>query len=301
MMRPPPKRQTLAELRTLQRLAGAVIMRPLAPDWRMQRRWIDQRDMRVVAGEFIKPNDRLTSFERIEIYNRQYWFRMIDCMYEDCPGLRFVLGRLRFNKLIKAYLIQHPSRSFTLRNLIGALPEFLEHNPQLVEPHFDLALDMARFEWAQVVAFDGPARPRLSVDQLLGKDPAKLRVSLQPYLTLLDLRYPLDDFLIQLKKTGLRGEASNAMTDTQSRDRPRRRRSVRRPRRQTVFVVVHRFDNSLFYKRLDPRAYRILLALSRGFTLERALNKAYGPDANADEIKKWFATWSELGWFCKLQ
>jgi hypothetical protein len=265
----------------------------------MQRRWTDDRDMRVVANEFIKPNDRLSSFERIEIYNRQYWFRMIDCMYEDCPGLLAVLGRPRFNKLIKQYLIDHPSRSFTLRNLISHLPQFIEHNPHLVAPHFDLALDMARFEWAQVVAFDGPARPTLTVDQLLGKDPAKLRVALQPYLTLLDLRYPLDDFLIRLKKTGLRGEASNAMSESDNRDHPRRKRIPRRPRRQSVFVVVHRHDNSLYYKRLDPRAYRILLALSHGQTLQRALTKSFGPDADPDLVKQWFTTWSELGWLCK--
>jgi hypothetical protein len=282
-------------------LAGAVIMRPLARDWRMQRRWTDQRDMRVVAGEFIKPNDRLTSFERIEIYNRQYWFRLIDCMYEDCPGLRFVLGKNKFNKLIKAYLIDHPSRSFTLRNLCSRLPEFIERNPQLVSPHFDLALDMARFEWAQVVAFDGPALPPITVDQLLGKDPVKLHLALQPYLTLLDLRYPLDDFLIQMKKTGLRGEASNAMSESGGRKQSRKRRPPRRPRRQSVFVVVHRHDNSLYYKRLDPRAYRILLALHHGFTLQRALTKAFGPDVDSNVIKEWFATWTELGWFCKAK
>lgn len=301
MIRTPKKRQTLSELRGLQRLAGAVIMRPLARDWRMQRRWIDQRDMRVVTEEFIKPNDRLSSFERIEIYNRQYWFRLIDCIYEDCPGLRFVLGRTKFNNLVKAYLTTHPSRSYSLRNLSARLPEFIENNPQLVTPHFDLALDMARFEWAQVVAFDGPARPPVTVDQLLGKDPAKLRLSLQPYITLLDLRYPLDEFLIQMKKTGLRGEASNAISESAGSNRTRKRRSLRRPKRHSVFVVVHRHDNGLYYKRLDPRAYRILLALQHGLTLQKALSKASGPNITSDLIKKWFATWTRLGWFCKAE
>ena len=36
--------------------------------------------MRAAASEFIKPNDRLSSFERLEIYNRQYWFRLLDCL-----------------------------------------------------------------------------------------------------------------------------------------------------------------------------------------------------------------------------
>ena len=83
----------------------------------MQRRWIDNRDMRIVAGEFIKPNDRLTSLERIEIYNKQYWFRLIDCLYDDYPGLLGVLGKRRFNAMGRAYLEAHPSRSYTLRNL----------------------------------------------------------------------------------------------------------------------------------------------------------------------------------------
>ena len=51
---------------------------------------------------------------------------------------------------------------------------------------------MATFEWAQVEAFDGLAMPRLTVDDLLGQDPARfLRLGVQPYLSVLDLRYPL--------------------------------------------------------------------------------------------------------------
>ena len=49
--------------------------------------------MAEVAAEFIKPNDRLTSFERLEIYNRMYWFRLIDCVRDDCPGLRAAARR----------------------------------------------------------------------------------------------------------------------------------------------------------------------------------------------------------------
>lgn len=113
---PTKKKQTLAELRQLQRLAGAVIMRPLSRQWRMQKTWVDDRDMREVTSEFIKPNDRLSSFERIEIYNKQYWFRLIDSFYDDFPGLRAILGRLKFNRLAKEYIAAHPSTSYTMRN-----------------------------------------------------------------------------------------------------------------------------------------------------------------------------------------
>ena len=51
-------------------MAGAIF-RPLNARWRMQRQSEDGRNLRVEAAEFIRPNDRLSSFERLEIYNRQ--------------------------------------------------------------------------------------------------------------------------------------------------------------------------------------------------------------------------------------
>jgi hypothetical protein len=293
----PAKRQTLAELRALQRLAGGVIMNPLARDWRMQRRWIDDRDMREVTAEFIKPNDRLTSFERIEIYNRQYWFRLIDSCYDDFPGLRAVLGRLKFNRLMIAYIIKHPSRSYTMRNLGKHLPSFIERHPELAAPRFDLAIDMARFEWAQVEAFDGPAKPVVTVDDLLGKDPSKIRLGIQPFITALQLRYPLDDYVLQLKKDGLRGEASNAVDEASQFRKQKRQKPI--PRRRLTYVVVHRHDNALYYKRLDEPGYHLIQALAAGKTITQAIAKAFTADADPATVQRIFTTWSALGWFCK--
>ena len=61
-------------------------MTPLTPNERMRRLAPDGRPMRRVAAGFIKPNDRLTSFERLEIYNRQYWFRILSGFAEALPG-----------------------------------------------------------------------------------------------------------------------------------------------------------------------------------------------------------------------
>ena len=115
-------------------MAGAV-MRPLGRGDAMKSKWVDGRPMKKVAGDFIKPNDRLTSFERLEIYNRQYWFRLKDCFYEDYPGLRAILGDRRFERLACAYLERHPSQSFTLRNLGRQLVEFLEAEPRWIAPY----------------------------------------------------------------------------------------------------------------------------------------------------------------------
>src|SRR6267154_1513091 len=103
-------RQTHSQLVNLYRQAAGAIMRKLDDNGQMQKTWTDGRQTADVVAEFIKPNARLTSFQRIEIYNRQYWFRLIDILYEDYPGLLGVLGQKRFSRVVEEYLDRYPSR-----------------------------------------------------------------------------------------------------------------------------------------------------------------------------------------------
>ncbi|HWE03798.1 MAG TPA: DNA-binding domain-containing protein [Tepidisphaeraceae bacterium] len=301
------RRQTEAELRDLQRLAFACISQPLGPGNATLTHFRDGRTMQEVAAGFIKPNDRLTSLDRIAIYNRQYWFRLMDCLWDDYPGLRALLGLRRFEKLRIAYLIEHPSKSFTMRNLGNHLVDFLEKHPELTAPLETMCLDMARFEWAQVVGFDGQEKKPLTVDDLLGQDPAMLRLSLQPYLTLLEMDYPLDDFVIAVKKrdASMRSEASNAVETDRVEKKPRRSRP---PKAGKTFVAVHRHQNDLYYKRLEKPQYQILKALGEGETLTDACAAAIVGDGETDSsenppwlfnLQTWFRSWAELGWFCR--
>ena len=116
------------KLLNLQRRMARAVMTPLTRSERMRAVAPDGRSMRAVAIQIIKPNDRLTSFERLEIYNRQYWFRVLSGFAEDFPGLRAVLGGRRFDAMAKAYLMDCPSQSFTLRNLRFAPGELAAKN-----------------------------------------------------------------------------------------------------------------------------------------------------------------------------
>src|ERR1700724_4618994 len=155
------------ELLKLQQAMASALFRPLTDDWNMQGRGNDGRPMEQFAAEFIKPNDRLSSFDRLEIYNRQYWFRILDCLYDDYPGLLAVVGEEQFLKLATAYLTKYQSDSYTLRDLGNRLDQFLQEEPHWSTPREALALDMVRFEWAQVVAFDGPSKPMVTPDDLI--------------------------------------------------------------------------------------------------------------------------------------
>ncbi len=261
-------------------------------------RWRDGRPMTEVAAEFIKPNDRLTSFERLQIYARCYWYRLIECAHDDCPGLRAALGERRFATLIRAYLARYPSRSFSLRDLCERLPGFIAEEPRWTAPHTGLAVAIARFEWAQTIAFDSAALPPVSPNDILATSPAKLRLALQPHISLLALDWPVDDFVIAVKKReALRTEASNAVGESR---KTRSLRRVQRPRRRRVFIVVHRHDNRLYYKRVPSPAFAVLEAIAAGKSLAHAI-AAGGPQISAREVREWFATWTELGWFCRRE
>jgi hypothetical protein len=287
---------TPANLLAFQRTLKDALIRPLARGDRTQKQWIDGRPMEEFAAEFVKSNDRLTALERLQIYNRMYWFRLIDSFHDDNPGLRAALGSRRFTKLAEAYLTKYPSSSFTLRNLCSRLELFLRSDRSWTTPRTALAIDITRFEWAQTVAFDEPGRPVLTGAELAATPAEKLRLGLQPYITLLALDHPVDDYVIAVKRRdALRSAASNATTSARARATTRR---IPLPGRERVYLAVHRLNNQLYYKRLDAPAFKILTALRDGQPLARAVTAA-GRSAKPDDIREWFAMWMQLGWFCR--
>jgi Putative DNA-binding domain len=287
-------------LLTLQRKMARAVMTPLTPSERMRPVTANGRPMRALAAEFIKPNDRLTSFERLEIYNRQYWFRVLSGLGEDFPGLRAVLGESRFDSMAKAYLSACPSRSFTLRNLGSRLEGWLRKHPSWAGSRQKLAIDMVRLEWADIEAFDGKAEPALKPEDLAGVRPSKLRLRLQPYIQLLDLRYPVDNLLLEVRDDGDTDFASNAFSERRKR---RRVQAVARLEASRVFLAVHRLDLSVYFRRLQREEFIILSKLRKGETVNRAIESAFRESSikvadRPSHVQHWFHTWAALGWFC---
>jgi hypothetical protein len=287
-------RAQTASLAEFQRAISGALFRPLKADEDMQSA------NAAVAERFVKPNDHLTAFERLQIYNQQYWWRLLGTFGEDFRGLRAALGERQFDRLAIAYLEACGSRSWNLRNLGSQLVTFLEQHPELTKPRTELALDIARVEWARVLAFDDPEKPVLTARQIAKASPNGLRLGLQPYISLLALHHPIDEMMRTLKRTAI-AAVSNAVSATHTR---RRKIVTVRRSRHPIHLAVHRLDYSVYYKRLDPEAYHLLVALRSGATLDEACATAFAdshepPEQSAARIQEWFARWMEFGWFCK--
>ena len=287
------------KLAQLQHQVARAVMTPLTPSERMRRVAADGRSPASVAKKIIKPNDRLTSFERLEIYNRQYWFRILDALSDDFPGLRAVLGDRRFDKLARHYLTDCPSRSFTMRDLGSQLQSWLRKHPEYAPGRVQLALDMVRLEWAEIEVFDAAALAPLTAAALAGIDAAKLRLRLQPYIRLLDLQYPVDDLLLAVKHDAPAEIASNAVEE---RHRRKKVSAVARLKPAPIYLAVHRIDNTVYFRRLEWEEFLILDNLRRGRTLEQAITAAFRKRSAqakniAEDVSSWFQNWSSLGWF----
>jgi len=287
----------------LQRAVFDVVRQPLTEDERMREQMLDGRSTKAIAEEIVKPNDRLTSVERLEIYNRVYWFRLLSSLADDFPGLREVIGQEAFDKVLLGYLTEMPSVSYTLRDLGSRLESWLRGHPELIASNERMALDMVRIEWADIEAFDAAEYPILSQAELagLGEDPV---FHLQPYLQLLDLAYPVDELLLKIRETEEPETdiSSNVVMMDHSDSAPRKRLPL--PKSKKVFLAVHRQENTVYFKRLKPEGFALLRAIQQGQPLSQAIETSVNWSGKKlervmEQLHDWFANWSQLGWFCR--
>ena len=106
---------------------------------------------------------------------------------------------------------------------------------------------------------------------------------------------------------------AQAHGDRRGEQRRRRHAHAPQPNGHACARAARRFTSrcigvnfSVYYKRLDPEAYRLLLALRDGATLEDACATAFAgskelPEKSAARIQEWFARWMEFGWFCRRE
>ncbi|MGO4879271.1 MAG: putative DNA-binding domain-containing protein [Bryobacteraceae bacterium] len=279
-------------LLALQKRMAADLMRPLAAG--------DRLDPETEAA-YIKPNERLTSRDRLEIYSRSYWYRLLDSLYEDFPGLRAVIGQRAFSRLIRDYLADLPSASWTLRNLGSRMEEWLRRNPSHAGDRLAAALDMIRLEWAHIEAFDEKADAVLGPEDLIELGPG-MRIGVQPYVRLIELRYPVDDLRVKVNAAQEgHGTASNAVLKRKAGGLARR---IGRMSAEHIFLAVHRHDDMVYYRRLDADEFRLLAALRKGLPVGQAMESALEDSPLPVEelrhrVEGWFAAWAEMGWLCR--
>jgi hypothetical protein len=214
-----------------------------------------------------------------------------------------VVGSRIFEAISIGYLTEHPSRSFSMRNLGSKLPDWIRAHPRIAGRRHRLAADVARIEWAFVEAFDNAGHTPLTLAQI-GELTGESLLGLQPHLRLLALENAADELVLSLhdQQRRERSEAGKEH-DSEDADAPTPPAKLPRMRRRPTWVAVHRVDNVVYYRRLKREEYRTLAALRQGRPLGEALEAGFGGSVMPEQkrpgsVQEWFAHWAELGWVC---
>jgi hypothetical protein len=281
----------MSALLEFQRTLARAVMQPMSTRNGLKR-GTGERDPRAAIA-LVKPNSRLTSQERLEIYCRSYWSRVLDVLADDFRGVRAVVGAKAFDDLRRDYLAECPSESWTLRNLGRRLPEWIERHPALFGSRHRIALDMARLEWAEIESFDSAEHAPLGSAEIAALAPESV-LRLQPHLRLMEAAYEVDSLVLEIRAALERRGGKARALSTRRIDRARAT--------APIYLAIHRVDLVVHFKRLDAEMYRLLAAISQGASLGEAIERAYAASTlSEDECRRHaqesFALFASLGWF----
>lgn len=277
------------DLKRTQRWMQAVIMHPggieaamLNPNARVHMD-VDPDDIETVVTR----SKSLTAAERLGIYGRSYFARLMECLQAEFAVLRQALGDELFDMFTLAYLTNCPSRSFTLADLGGGFPGFLEstrpeqaHDEEEQWP--DFIVDLARLERTFGEVFDGPGvegQQLLSAGRLrelsLNRH-AQVRLTPVVCLRLLSFQYPVHAYFDSVR----RGQEPNV------------------PLPAETFLAVNRRNYVVTMLELSASQHELLNSLVDGETVGTSLQRASASSpAQQEELVNCLEQWSEQGFF----
>jgi hypothetical protein len=230
-----------------------------------------------LAESEIRSTPNLEATERLELYHRQYWFRLLDTIGEDFPALKHLLGEDTFWRLIEAYLEHVPSRSYNMRRLGSGLADFIGRNHGLAGAYPVHAVELARLEYALCDIFDAAAFPPVAAEAL-----AATMLALQPHVRLFGFHTPADD----IWRSDKNAEIPAQLLATH----------------ETALcygVAVFRNRSRLEVRSIPLKAFAVLNIINQTGSLEDALELLDPNQTDAAEVAGWFRDWTELGWLCE--
>jgi hypothetical protein len=300
-------RHTLDEL---QRWLQAVVTHPGGVTAGIEA--AEARDQIAIAPRQVERvvtrSQALTAIERLEIYNRAYFARLLECLREEYSVLAAALGSELFDSFAIGYLEAHPSQSYTLSRLGEKFPEFLAQTRPtvggtLVTPSASRAvansdetadwpefmIDLARLERTINEVFDGPGsegRPLLDGARLSAFSPERwpeTRLVCVACLRLMRLSHPVSEYFAAIR----RGEKPPI------------------PDPAPAHLAVTRRDYRVLRYPLELAQHELLRVLLDGEPVGKAIERAAAvsplTDAQlAGALREWFRFWTAEGFFCDV-
>ena len=221
------------------------------------------------ADALLRSTPEVGARERLSLYHRQYWWRLLDSLAEDFPRVRELLGADAFRAALERYLRARPPASWTLRHLGAGFAGFLRDDPDTSPPLRPWAAALAAHEYAHMQVFEAAALPAPA-----DADLATRPLTLQPGVALVAVDRPISRLL-----------RPGASRRPETPDTPRRE----------LHVVWRTGGHALHARRESVSFLPLLLSLRRGGPLAEIIANTR-PLPRAAFIQAAFARWRALGW-----
>lgn len=224
------------------------------------------------ADALLRSTDLVPARERLGLYHRQYWFRLIDSLAEDFPRVRGLLGGEACMAAIERHLLARPPACWTLRHLGADFAGFLRADASIPEDLRPWAGALADYDYAHMRVFEAATLPAPADADLSTRS-----LALQPTVVLVPVERPISRLL---------GENTAHPPQAVAR--------ASAPRRE--LHIVWRDSGHVTRVRREPLALLPLLqSLRRGGPLAAVL-RASRPLPRPEIITSAFARWRALGW-----
>lgn len=171
-------------LKSTQEWFGKIISFPLKEHSTISEISPSGKNIVEEAAIKIRPSPTLKPYERLQIYNQQYWWRLLNAMQDSYPFAVRLFGYTDFNESIATpYLIAHPPYHWSLDALGKKLPQWISSSYHSNDKQ--LIYDAAVLDLAYLSLFFKPLLPVLAEDQFDGT------IYLQPHVIFLEFPYDL--------------------------------------------------------------------------------------------------------------
>ncbi|MNK02267.1 hypothetical protein D3C87_200870 [compost metagenome] len=161
------------------------------------------------AQELVKGDENVSRETRIGIYAMGYMLRLLECMQADLPSLYAFWGPSLFDLFGKAYILQHPSQSYSLYDLTAGFADFLDRTrppDELIDREnsvqYAIPAELVRMERARLAAILSKGTEGIETVSSLGFfsffSGEQTSFQAHPALQLLVQKMPLVDLYRQL-------------------------------------------------------------------------------------------------------
>ncbi len=243
------------------------------------------------ASHVIADGRGLDALTRLEIYHYAYHARLIECLADDYPSIRHLLGDTRFDALARAYIVAHPSQQPNLNTFGRSFVDFLTTPAGTAACGDDdeaaWCFDLARLEWAMVEVIHAAPAPALSLALLSELAPDALpKLRLTPSSTLRFLQFACG--------------ANPYLQSVRNGD------DVKHPAPGWSATAIYRQDWRIWRMDFTPKMAGVLRALLAGDTLGSALSTLNVDDDTARDaqlegnVMAWFKAWMLGGFFSDM-